>query len=56
MTPNSEEAKLLKALLEEVKRLTLAVNRIERLLQMDRALDAIEVTTHGDQDVIELEG
>lgn len=56
MTPNSEEARLLKALLEEVKRLTLAVKRIERLLKKKAALDAIDVTTHGDSDTIALEG
>ena len=55
MTPTSEEAKLLKALLEEVKRLTLVAKRIERLLK-DEALDTKDVTTLGDQDVIELEG
>lgn len=56
MTPNSEEARLMKALLEEVKRLTLAVTRIERLLKKKAAFDAIDVTTLGDPIVIELEG
>jgi len=55
MAPTSEEARLMKALLDEIKRLTLTVKRIERLLEINMAPDALDVTTYGDSEVVMLE-
>ena len=45
----------MKALLYEIKRLTLTVKRIERLLEINMAPDALDVTTYGDSEVVMLE-
>jgi hypothetical protein len=56
MAPTSEEAKLLKALLEEVKHLNLAMKRIEQLLAKKARINTIDVTTYADPDAVPLEG